>query len=225
MKTPTILALLAVVLSGLALLTSLLRAPDATPPSDAAPISSIDADRAALLERLEQLAARVELLSLQPTPEPVQPLGDVYATRAELDTLREELQAGLAALARDGLANPDALAGSAAFQEQVATTLEALRKEEAVDGVKAKQERRAAELAASMPAYQEWLGMTDQQTDQLQSALERRHAREAALLQLWEDGVDDQLLGEHKRNDQITWQSELQGFLSEEQIETLNTKG
>ena len=105
------------------------------------------------------------------------------------------------------------------FREYVRTTLSEIRKEEAADKLR-ELKQQVAKLDETMPALEDWLELTPQQSDKMRSVLLTQWDREAEYLRLWEQGADEEILGELKVSDQKAHSNELAGFLTEEQVQT-----
>ncbi len=82
------------------------------------------------------------------------------------------------------------------------------------------QEKRNARLDADVAKIQEWLALDSSQTENMRTALQLQYEREERVRQLWEDGADDELLGEEKRIAGEDFQRDLGEFLTEDQLST-----
>jgi hypothetical protein len=185
-------------------------------------VTGAAASQADLLARMQSLTNRVELLALATNQQQPMPLTQDAVSREEFDTLRAEVQQ---LLAKRDLPAMEFPVEPTAFKEQVAETLSAIRKEEMIDAVRSKQEKQSERLDDTMPKLQVWLDLSAYQTDEMRVALEKRFERAQALVQLWEDGVDGELLGEYKANDREAFQEEIGRFLSAEQYATFVAAG
>lgn len=183
-----------------------------------APAGTANAELAARVEALvaenRALRERLEVLELRPAVEARAPVVslDGLVPQEEFDAFKDSVEQALAGL---GGASPPA----GGLKEQVAEALGTIRKEERVQSVKASQERRVAGLDETMPKLEERLGLSPYQSGRLRSALLAQYEREAELIRLWEQSVDDELLGQRKTDDLRTFSDELAGFLSEEQLD------
>ncbi len=217
------MATLALLLGGVALLAALsgrgAPGPERDPPAlaRAAPNAELRARLDALASENRDLRERLALLEARPAPDARAPATAGLATVEELEALRAELRAAVAARAR-----PDEGAGDAApvFKERVAETLSEIRHEEAVAKVRSQQERRLERLDETMPKVEEWLGLSPYQSDRMRSALLVQYEREAELVRRWEAGEDPELLGERKVADREQHLAEVAAFLSAQQYET-----
>lgn len=167
------------------------------------------------------LRERLSLLESRPTTESAPRQGADAVTRAEFDALRDEVR-GL-------LDRPAPLASSAdteddAFKEQVATTLSQIRKDEAVAKVRANHEKRVERIDETMPKIDRWLELTPQQSSEMRSALLAQYERDAELARRWEEGEDDEVLGEIKRTDREAHIADVSAFLTPAQLETYSSR-
>lgn len=203
----------------------------ASPAEILEPVEALSEQVAVMSERLDdlvdahgELVARVDRLDLRspdslaspdrsPLTEPVDraPVGD-FATRAELDELRKEL-------ARlQGLAGGVGKA-TQGFEDQVKSALEQVRQEERVDGVRKYQDARRERLDKDILGLRDALTLDSRQEEDLRAALLAQYDREDALTQLWEDGVEPELLGQQKEDDLAAFQADLESALTTEQVE------
>ena len=177
-----------------------------------------------LSEEIQILRERITALEMAP----VEPLGSrtqaagTLVEREEFDAFKESV--------REALAGRGAMAAkfeseSEAFKDQVATTLNEIRKDEAVLEVRAKQERQIERLDASMPKIENWLALTPDQSTRMRSALLAKYDRDAELTRRWENGEDSEILGEIKRTNRETHLTELGQILTPSQLETYSSRG
>ena len=106
------------------------------------------------------------------------------------------------------------------MEEKIAVYLDKARMEEKVERAAGYRAKREANLERDVEKMTSWLDLTQNQADSLRSTLILQSEREAELLRLWEEGTDDQVLGEMKAADGQAFQDELSGFLSTDQLET-----
>ncbi len=229
MKSALTVSIIALLLSAAAIATLLARRPGPDTSGEAPVLAGELAAEGELRERLEELAAenralrdRLAMLELRAAPEARTPVTEGFATREELEALREELFDALAGGSPLGSAIPD---GSSELEERVAGALTAIRKQEAVDKARARQEDRSASLEDTMPKIEQWLELSPHQSNEMRSALLAQYDRETDLIRRWEAGEDPELLGEQKRSDREAFQSELALFLSADQLETFLNRG
>ena len=71
-----------------------------------------------------------------------------------------------------------------------------------------------------MPALEDWLELTPQQSDKMRTVLLSRLDRETEYLRLWEKGADKEILDELKVSDQDALHEELSGILTARQLRT-----
>ncbi len=228
MKNPLVLALLALVLGGAALVLSLLNRPPHGFREGAEPVALSPDDSLALrvdelVEENRGLRDRVAALEMVPVPVAGARVvaGGEWVAREEFDAFRDEVRAALAELGSVAKVGAD----PAALKDSVASALTEVRREEAVGKVRAKQEARLERLDQTMPKMESWLELTPQQSDRMRSALLAQYEREAELTRRWQAGEDPEVLGELKRGDRETHRAELSGFLSAEQMERYTGSG
>ena len=109
------------------------------------------------------------------------------------------------------------------FRAHVHEALTEIRTQQASDELRA-LERRVEAIDATMPQYEEWLGLSGDQSERLRAALLARYDREQDVVRRWQDGEDPEVLGELKRNDWEVHVQEVAGFLTPEQFETYSSK-
>jgi hypothetical protein len=227
-------SLIALAASAVALLSVLASPPAPAPESLARDATVSDA---ALPARLQDLLARMEelgeenrdlrdrlaRLEVRPDSKPPAPDAEGLASQEELEALRDqlvELQMNSDALmTATGIpGEPETLRER--FKASVADTLAEIRKEEAIRKVRAGHEERLAALDETMPRIEEWLDLTPYQSGEMRSALLAQHDRDTQLIEMWEQGVDETLLGEQKARNRDRFHNDLALFLSAEQLET-----
>jgi len=223
--------LLLVVVIGLNLVqfTFLLRgekgagAPPRSVPVSGAPGSELHRRVAELEDENRSLRDRLSLLEDLPVPEaPAREPLSGFVTRSEFDAFREELEKALSPRS----ARREGASSSPEFQQEIATALNQIRHQEAVDKVRHRQESRLAELDETLlPKVEEWLQLTPSQTYEMRTALLNQFERENELVRRWEAGEDDEVLGEQKASDRETLRVELSRFLSPQQLETYLSRG
>jgi hypothetical protein len=145
------------------------------------------------------------------------PAGDLVQ-RAELDALREEMQAMAAGKGASKAAVSELL------KQDVAAALEEVRAAEQTARADAKRVAAQAKLDSQMPEYQRQLGLTSAQTEGLRGVIEAREERVAEMMRLWQSG-DRAAASEMKSNEAETYQTELQGVLNQQQVEQFNAMG
>lgn len=220
------LALLAGAAAG-AVTVVLVRAPSGAPPETAALPAPVAAPPAELVARLDALAAenralrdRLSMLELRRAAEGRAPAlaAEGYVSREDFDSFRAELErslAGLGALPRE----------SGVFEERVADALTTIRQEERVEAVRGRQEQRLQALDDTVRQLERRLQLTPFQSGRMRSALLDQYARDEALIQQWQDGADDQTLGELKRGNAEALRNDLSGFLTQQQLEAFGNRG
>lgn len=223
MKVPLMVSLLALGLSTVTL-AAVMRAPTSRQAA-----SAVEPDTAAAAEPGTQWIARLDeledenrtlrdqlaLLQSRPAPAPRrEPVLDAFVTRDELEAFARELRAELAQdRALPATESPE-------FAEQVAGTLQKIRKAEAEVKIRDYQDARSERLDEDVERIREWLDLNPAQTDAMRNALIVQYEREVEQRLLWENGEDDVALEERKRADGELFDADLAEFLSEEQRTT-----
>ncbi len=227
MLLPLVASLAAVTLSVAALLVSASSrgsdSPSAAPrerSSETELIARIDA----LLEENRELRDRVELLEIRGSSSPgaAATSASALVSREEFAELREELRGQIERRSPSDVHPIDA--ESEEFKETIASTLSTIRHQERVKGARAYHERRREQIEDRLENIEEWLDLSPLQSDQMRDALLARHDRDAELIDLWEQGVDDAILGDRKRENHDTFYTELSVILDEEQLETYRNR-
>ena len=163
------------------------------------------------VEAAERLFAQV--VEARPIPQTHVLIGRAYRDAGEYDRARTELRAALTPREATAPTSPR-------FKDQVAETLSAIRKEEAVEKVRKQQEQRSARLDDDIARLQEWLELSPYQSNEMRTALLTQYEREDELRERWEQGEDEEVLGQAKRTAGETFRRDIERFLSEEQVET-----
>jgi hypothetical protein len=170
----------------------------------------------ALVEENEQLRMSLATLESRPTPVSRAPV-DGFVTKSEFEAFEKEIRAALSS--RDALASePEEL------KEQVADLLIDLRKEEAIAKVRDYQEKRSARLDEDVAKLTEWLELNGYQANEMRTILASQYEREDDVRRLWEDGADDELLGERKRSGREQFHDDLAVTLTPGQLDTFWTR-
>ncbi len=218
MKGPLIVSVLALVVSVVAFAGSRTSAPD-EPRGEAAVVPEAEPD-AELVARLDALAEenrrlRDRLAMLERRPAPVQraPVTDGLASLDDVDALREEVREALASRGEVPVGSPE-------LKTKIVDALTEIRKEEAVEKVRASQEHRTERLEEDVARIEEWLDLTPAQSNDMRTALLAQYDREAEVWRLWSEGVEDEVLGERKRSDGEAFRDDLGRFLTPEQLDT-----
>ena len=81
-------------------------------------------------------------------------------------------------------------------------------------------EKRAARLDQDVEKVSEWLQLNGYQTDQLRGILTSQYEREDEVRRLWEEGADDELLGDQKRSGGEQFRADLANVFTPEQLDT-----
>jgi len=223
MKELPSLSFVALALGAAALVLSLVGRSSSGHQEASAPVAVGVGDSFAL--RVEELAdenrdlrERLSALELRPVSGPGgrAPVASGIVSREEFEVVREEVRgllAGRSSVALELAGDPNR------FKEQMASTLDEIRKDETADKVRTWQEERFQQLDQTMPNLEIKLELTPQQSRQLRSALMAQYDREAELTRRWQTGEDPAVLGELKRSDHEAHLTELSGILSLDQLE------
>ena len=224
MKLPLTLAVLASLLSVAALVSSRLGDRVGASQDKARGVlmrESSEASRLLELEaEVEELRRRLLERDLTPADVPAATGARTeavdFATRAELEALREELMEAFAA--RPG---PAPAPGQVdwGFKDRVESTLEQLERERQVEKLETWQAERLERLEETMPKIRDWLELTPSQGERMRSALLAQWEREAELTRRWQAGEDAGVLGEIKQEDRQAHRDELASFLTPAQLE------
>jgi len=221
MKLAVILSSVALTISGFLFVNALLSEEpwEAMGTEVAAEVDVADdrPDLSLIVERLDRISARLDLLENAPAAPARLPAGDLVE-RAELDALREEMQAMAAGKGASKAAVSELL------KQDVAAALEEVRAAEQTARADAKRVAAQAKLDSQMPEYQRQLGLTSAQTEGLRGVIEAREERVAEMMRLWQSG-DRAAASEMKSNEAETYQTELQGVLNQQQVEQFNAMG
>lgn len=165
-----------------------------------------------LLAESMQMHRRIEVL--ENTPEPIvrDPV-DGYVSQQTFEAFQKEV--------RDTLARQsDARVEPEEFKGQIAGALIEIRRQEAFDKVREYQEKREDRLEEDIEKMADWLELGPHQVEGVRGALLAQYDREQEQRRLWEEGADEEVLGELKRTDGEAFDADLRGILTDEQRET-----
>jgi len=222
-KASLALALLALGLAGWAVLRPFDAAPErttrATGPADGELVLNLNERLAALEAENLRLSGRLAALEAQPrAAEPARVPAGTPAPDPELDS---EPELGLVSISEaDAVLRRALESDGGLLEERVAQTIAKVRKDEQAAKVQAHHEKRLARLDADVERFTEKLELDTHQAQQLRAALLAQYDRDAALTQLWEQGVADDVLGEQKQADGAAFSEDLGAFLSDDQLDT-----
>lgn len=165
-----------------------------------------------LLAENMQLRRRIEVL--ENTPEPIvrDPV-DGYVSQQTFEAFQKELRGALAR-------QTDATVEPEEFKGQIAGALIEIRRQEAFDKVRQYQEKREARLEEDLEKMADWLELSPHQVEGVRGVLLTQYDREQEQRRLWEEGGDEEVLGELKRTDGEAFDADLRGILTDEQRET-----
>jgi hypothetical protein len=169
-----------------------------------------------LREENRALRERLEALELRPAVPVRQPaLG--FAKQEDFDALRDELREWMA----KGGPAPDE---ESELRDLVGTALSSIRKEEAIANLRKAQEKKTAKLEERVTNLSAWLTLDEYQANEVRAILTDKDARDQELIRLWEEGTDDETLGEIKRtNNEALWVA-TERVLNPQQFETFAAK-
>jgi hypothetical protein len=194
-----------------------------------APVAGRAHSEAQLLARVEELqdanrSLRDRLTALEQRPEPAarEPVGD-FVPRGDFAAFEQEVRAWMVGqpLAVKGAL---ALADEPELREEVAVALKTIRKDEAVTSALKKNENEAARLEERVTRMSDWLTLDEYQAGELRTLMSTKDEQDRQLIRRWEDGVDDEVLGETKRANTLALHDELERVLSPDQFETFRSK-
>ncbi|MEO1697012.1 MAG: hypothetical protein AAFU73_06935 [Planctomycetota bacterium] len=173
---------------------------------------------------LRALVERVERLELEPVAPAAAPMRvdagadaalaqQVSALRAEVAELREEL----ALLERRGGKGKDGWADAADLApEEIA---------QRVREIEVAQGKRRGSLDRRVSALGSWLELDDAQSARMSEALRVQGERDNEVLRQWAEGASVETLGQVKEVNQDLLRSDLESFLSPDQLERLDSAG
>lgn len=177
------------------------------------------AGESVLLDRLTALEARERALSQEialwrsaPAPSPRAPAEGQYASLADLESLRNRLDAELAARKATPVRQEE-------FRDQVEDALTTIRKQESVTAMRGYQEKRRARLDTDVGTISSKLRLSSHQADQMRAALDAQYVREDEQLRLWEEGVPKEEIGARKQADGEQFARDVGQFLDKDQLE------
>jgi len=194
----------------------------------AAAVPEVDAgaEALALVEELRkenrELRDRLAIVEVRQQPAQRDPAGDFVLEEDFLafsDEVREWMSGGSGAARSqpEGVVAPE-------LKNQVADALQTLRKEEQVAKVKKTLDKEAANIEQRVTKMSEWLELDTYQQDDVRVILADKERRDRELVQMWEDGVDDEVLGETKRTNGQELFASLQRVLTPQQYETFTAR-
>ena len=218
MKSSTAWLLTLPIAAGVGALVALSLGPRRDASADPAPATlPAESDRElvaridALVNENLELRERLAVLETRPEPAARTAVGD-YVELAEFEAFREQVLEALAGVDSQAL-QPQT------FDKKVADALTAIRKEEQFEKVRKSQEQRTKRLDDDVEKVTEWLELDTRQASRMRSALLAQYDREDEVRRLWEEGADDELLGDRKRESGELFRQDLDSFLSVEQSE------
>jgi hypothetical protein len=201
--------------------------PDAESGGAAAPPrADAGAEALALVRELGEenrdLRDRVAMLELRQQPAQRDPAGD-FVLEQDFLAFSDEVRAWMAGTAGSGEDRPQ-VPIAPELKSQVAAALQDIRKEEQVAKVRKNLDREAADIDQRVAKVSEWLELDTYQEDQVRVILADKARRDRELVQMWEDGVDDEVLGEAKRTNARELLASFQRILTPGQYETFEAR-
>jgi hypothetical protein len=171
-----------------------------------------------LREENRDLSDRVAMLELRQQPAQRDPAGD-FVLEQDFLAFSDEVRAWMAGTAGSSEGRPQ-VPIAPELKSQVATVLQDIRKEEQVAKVRKNLDREAADIDQRVAKVSEWLELDTYQEDQVRVILADKQRRDRELVQMWEDGVDDEVMGEAKRTNAEELLASFQRILTPGQYET-----
>lgn len=182
-------------------------------------------ENAALSRRIDALEQRFDAFSDQVASwkddvVPIEPLAfgsDVPTVDGDAPGVsagKDEIAAAGAAFEEPEV---DLFEPTAALKDSVAAALEEIRRDEKVAGWRDSVQNKRDRLDASMDYLTDNLELNDYQTAELRRALTAQYDREDALIDMWDRGVADDLVGRQKESDYQMFTDAIASFLSEDQ--------
>ena len=106
------------------------------------------------------------------------------------------------------------------FKEQVAESLTTIRHEEAVSKVRKGHQRSIENLEERVGKVSDWLELDSYQAGELRTSLIARDQGYSEVINLWESGADDEVIGLAKQTTSQAFWTQMEGVLSPEQYLT-----
>ncbi|HBF23233.1 MAG TPA: hypothetical protein DDW23_05380 [Planctomycetes bacterium] len=181
---------------------------DAEARVDTATLEALDA----LREENQEFRGRLMALESKSLGPSRKPLGG-GVSKAEFESLEQEVRTNKAS----SPASPE-------FEEQVASALSSIRKNERIDKAREGQEKWSAQREERIERVSDWLELDSYQMEQYRTALERRDRWSEELIEMWESGVPDSELGEAKRENTRMHIDEVAVFFTPQQLETYSAR-
>lgn len=169
----------------------------------------------AALAMLEAASAAPKLAA--PSADPARLDLATFATREELDELREEL---MALLESGGAAGTS----TKAIEGQVVATLKGLERERAVAKLESGLDGRDAKREGRVGAWSKWLDLDSDQQTLLDTMMADRDARDREVLDAWKGGLDDAEAERLRNENERSFYDSVRSILGPEQAERMNAK-
>lgn len=233
MKNQVLLPVAAIVLSAVALLSSLQGAGnigaiepavDGLAVEPAGGVNGVDSARVQILmDQNARLLERIVALESRPAggAESRIVAGGSFVAQEDFDAFREEMLGALEGLGAGRLT----AARGGDLENEVVGALSQIRKDERAAAARAMEEKRLRRLDDRMAKMDDWLGLTPQQSGEMRSALQTQMDRNAELTRRWKAGEDSDALGELKAGDQEAHRAELSAILTPDQLDRFFERG
>lgn len=186
-------------------------APELAPEWTGEPNAELAMGLSQLSQRFDLLEDRIAGLTRKPN--------ESYITREELEELLAELPAEGVQIGPGAFEQPY----DAAVQEQLIQAVRSAEKARASEKFAAQQQFRLVRVDRDVAAAGKALDLTSSQAENLRNALLSNYDRDQYVLELWEGGATDEVLGQVKQENSTLFQTELGTFLTEEQLGTYNS--
>lgn len=228
MKTPLLIAVLALALSLVGLLSPWLLGPGAG--DRAVPSEAQAADASDPLARLEEVSGairdleeRIVALEMRPDAGPAQrmPVLDGFVRKEDLAALIQEL--GLEGLGVD----PKPSSGEALTPElegQVVEALASIRRQEQLERAFASRGKDSGTVEQQVAGWSKWLELDDHQQARVAEMIELRNSMEDDVLQAWKNGAEPETIEEALSQHRTDFHRSFRGVLSPEQAARFNSK-
>lgn len=226
MKTPLVLAQLALVVSVVAFLMILSEKSPSTIPEPLSLESSLDEERLneldSQIEKLtrenQYLQERIEALESRAGSARRSALAESSGSEEELEALRAEVRAELD---RRGESLAQGASDPSNFSERVSEALEELGVTKARENARRGAEKRTARLSEKLTEVAEQLGLNGTQEGALESSLTTLYSTQSNYRVMWETGqvTEKEDFAEIMQGDMDLFLTEISGFLSPQQYE------
>ncbi len=200
-----------------AVITSVLLSEEKVEPlTGAGSTLELAAELDALRQENEALSARISDLELRPISQERVSAAEIPSANAS--EFEQEVRAWMKQMQSKSVANP------AAFHSDVEDALTSIRSQEAVQKAEVKRRQRDEWISGTVAKLAPELGLTQLQTQEMESAWLAKAELDAELSRLWKSGeMGGEELGQMKVANEQQHQDSLQGFLLPQQYEEYTT--